>query len=130
MLTALLVAVSLVPAAPATKVLTQADSGKTVTIAVNQRLEVELSECGSCGYRWKTTTKPAARVLKRRSQVHKDPDCPPSDDPSQPPCVGGSDTTVFRYTGKATGRTKLRLEYFGPGKKKSSKAFRVTVRVR
>ena len=58
MLTALLVAVSLLPAAPATKVLTQADSGKTVTIAANQRLEVELRECGSCGYTWKTTTNP------------------------------------------------------------------------
>jgi predicted secreted protein len=130
MLTALLVAVSLVPAAPATKVLKQADSGKTVTIAAKQRLEVELSECGTCGYRWRTTIKPAASVLKRRPQAHKDPTCPPSDDPSQPQCVGGSDTTVFRYTGRAAGRTKLRLEYFGPGQKQSSKTFRVTVRVR
>src|SRR3954451_11397812 len=123
MLTALLVALSLANAAPATKTLTAADSGKTVTIARGQALHVALSECGSCGYRWKTTRKPDPKVLSRRPNGHKDPTC-------EPPCTGGSDTTVFRYTGKATGRTKLRLEYFGPGRSSSSKTFRVTVRVR
>jgi predicted secreted protein len=123
MLTVLLAALSLASAAPATKTLTAKDNGKTVTIAAAQKLDVDLSECGSCGYRWKTTTKPDPKVLTRRAQLHKDQTC-------QPRCVGGSDTTVFRYTGKATGRTSLRLEYFGPGKSKSSKTFRITVRVR
>src|SRR5689334_18216033 len=129
MLTAFLIAVSVASAAPATRTLTAKDNGKTVTIAAGQKLEIGLSECGSCGYRWRTTVKPDARVLKRRPQTHKDPTCPPSDDPSQPQCVGGSDTTVFRYTGRGGGRTKLRLEYFGPGQKTSAKTFRVTVRV-
>ena len=123
MLTALLVALSLVNAAPATKTVTSADAGKTITIAKNQKLNIELSECGSCGYGWKATTKPNPKVLTRRSKVKKDPTC-------EPPCAGGSYTDVFRYTGKANGRTKLRLEYFGPGKTDSSDAFRITVRVR
>jgi predicted secreted protein len=123
MLPVLLVALSLANAAPATKTLTDKDNGKTVTITANQQLQIELSECGSCGYSWKTTAKPDPKVLTRRPQVHKDPTC-------QPPCTGGSYTTVFRHTGKAAGRTKLRLEYFGPGKSKASDSFRITVRVR
>src|SRR6188768_3197046 len=101
MLTAFLVALSLVNAAPATKTVTSADAGKTITIAKNQKLNIELSECGSCGYAWKATTKPNPKVLTSRSTIHKDHTC-------EPPCAGGSYTTVFRYTGKATGRTKLR----------------------
>src|SRR5690242_6523783 len=123
MLPALLVAFSLLNSAPATKTVTSADSGKTVTIAKHQQLQIDLSECGSCGYRWKTTVKPDAKVLKRRAVLHTDPTC-------QAPCTGGSYTKVFRYEGKAAGRTKLRLEYFGPGKSKSSDTFRLTIRVR
>src|SRR5215470_9839717 len=130
MIAALLVALTLTNAAPATKTVTSADAGKTITIAKNQKLQVELSECGSCGYRWKTTAKPNPKVLTRGGPRTKDPTCPPSTDPSQPQCVGGSHTRVFPYTGKATGRTKLRLEYFGPSMSDSSEAFQITIRVR
>jgi predicted secreted protein len=123
MLTALLVALSVATTAPATKTLTSADNGKTVTIAKSQRLNIALSECGSCGFSWRTTAKPDRTVLSRRPNVHKDSTC-------KPPCTGGQYTNVFRYTGKASGRTKIRLAYFGPGKSKSSKSFRITVRVR
>src|SRR6478752_6605215 len=123
MLTAFLVALSFVNAAPATKTVTSADAGKTITIAKHQKLNVELSECGSCGYKWKTTRKPNATVLTRRSQIRKDSTC-------EEPCAGGSYTTVFRYTGKAAGRTTLRLEYFGPGKADASDTFQITIRVR
>ena len=120
---ALLLALSLTNAAPATKTVTSADNGKTITIAKHQALHIGLGECGSCGYSWKTTVKPDAKVLKRRAVLHTDPTC-------QAPCTGGSYTKVFRYEGKAAGRTKIRLEYFGPGKSKSSNTFRLTVRVR
>ena len=123
MIASLLVALSLVNVAPATKTVTSKDNGSTITIAKSQPLRVELSECGSCGYSWRTTAKPDPKVLSRRPSLHKDQTC-------EPPCTGGNDTIVFRYTGKATGRTKIRLEYFGPGKSKSSKTFRITVRVR
>src|SRR3954453_1615452 len=121
---ALLVTLSLANAAPATKTLTSADSGKTVTIAKQQRLQIKLTECGSCGYRWATTVKPDPKVLTRRPNLHK------GNHSCQPPCTGGSYTDIFRYTGKATGRTTVQLEYFPPGQSKSSDTFRITVRVR
>src|SRR3954471_15121200 len=100
MLPALLVALSLTPAAPAATTVTSADAGKTITIAKKQKLQIELSECGSCGYRWKTTTKPNSKILTRGAPRTKDPTC------SEPMCVGGSYTRVFPYTGKAAGRTR------------------------
>jgi predicted secreted protein len=122
-LTLLLVAFSLAHAPPATKTLTISDSGKTVTIAAHQKLRIRLDECGSCGYQWKTKVKPDPKVLTRGPVGHENAGC-------EPPCVGGSGTTIFRYTGRASGRTTLRLEYFGPGKSKPAKTFRLTVRVR
>src|SRR5690349_8639959 len=122
MLTALLVALSLVNAAPATKTVTSADAGKTITIAKHQKLQIELSECGTCGCRWKTTVKPDGKVLTRGAPRTKDATC------QEPPCAGGSETRVFPYTGKSAGRTKIRLEYFGPGKQDSSKSFQINVR--
>ncbi|WP_028066540.1 protease inhibitor I42 family protein [Solirubrobacter soli] len=126
---AFLVALSLANAGPATKTLTSADNGKTITIAKSQELRVDLKECGSCGFSWRTTAKPDPKVLTTRPAITKNPDCP-TPKPGDPTCVGGGYTRVFRYAGKADGQTKLRLEYFGPGKKKSSKTFRVTIRVR
>ena len=123
MLTALLVALSLTTATPATKTVTSAANGNTVAIDRGQRLDIDLSECGSCGYQWKTTGRPDRKVLKRRPNTHKDPTC-------APPCTGGSDTVVFHYKGRAAGRTTIRLGYFGPGRSKPSKTFRLTVRVR
>ena len=127
MIAALLNAFSLAHAAPATKTLTVADSGKTVTIAANQKLQIKLQECGSCGYDWSTTLKPDPKVLTRRPQGHSSP---PACTPPEPCPVGGSTTTLFRYEGKANGTTTLRLSYFGPGKSKPSKTFRLVVRVR
>jgi hypothetical protein len=127
----LLVAVSLANAAPAPTTVTFDDSGKTITIAAHQRLQIELYECGNCGSSWVTTLKPDPNVLTRRPQVHKAPNCPspyPSD-PRDVPCVGGH-TTVFRYEGKAAGRTTLRLGDIKPGNSQPSKNFRLNVRVR
>src|SRR3954447_25509569 len=129
MLAALLAALTLTSAAPAIKTVTDADNGKTVTISKHQGLHIDLDECGDCGYSWRTTGKPSRKVLTTRPDTTKDPDCPPAD-PGQPACAGGGYTKVFRYTAKATGRTRIRLEYFGPGKSKSSDSFRITVRVR
>src|SRR4051794_4168778 len=129
MFPALLVAVSLANTAPPMRIVTSADNGKTITIAKHQGLHIDLDECGSCGFDWETTAKPNPKVLARRSSTTKDPTCPPPK-PGQPQCVGGSYTRVFRYTGKATGRTKLRLGYFGPGQSEPADTFRLTVRVR
>jgi hypothetical protein len=126
-LAVLLAAFSLASAAPATKTVTIDVSGTAIAIGPQQRLQIKLSECrASCGYTWKTIAKPDPKVLTRLPQIHSEPPtC------SEPPCpVGGSTTTLFRYVGKARGRTTLRLGYFGPGKSKPSKRFELTVRVR
>jgi predicted secreted protein len=121
----LLASFSLALAPPATKTLTISDSGKTITIAAHQRVQIRLVECRTCGFSWSTTVKPDPKVLKRRVQGHKDPPC------STDPCpVGGSGTTTFRYEGNKAGRTTLQLAYIGPGQSKPSKTFRLTVRVR
>jgi predicted secreted protein len=130
MIATLLVALSLVSAAPATKTVTSKDSGKTITISKQQGLHIDLDECVSCGYRWRTTAKPNPKVLTRRSSTTSRDCPPPPPDPGKPSFVCGTYTRVFRYIGKSTGSTKIRLEYFGPAKKKSSDAFRITVRVR
>src|SRR4051812_15560929 len=105
MITSFLVALGLATATPAVKTLDIKDSGKTVTISKQQPLRIELNECGSCGYRWRTTVKPDPKVLKRLPNTRKGQTC-------QAPCTGGSYTTVFHYDGKATGHTTLKLEYF------------------
>jgi hypothetical protein len=126
-LAVLLAAFSLASAAPVTKTMTIDDSGTAVAIAPQQRVEIKLSECrSSCGYTWKTISKPDPEVLTRLPQIHSEPPAC-----SVPPCpVGGNTTTRFRYAGNARGRTTLRLGYFGPGKSKPSKTFELTVRVR
>ncbi len=134
MLAVLLVALSLA-AAPATKTVTKADDGKTVTISQHQVLQIKLDECGGCGYSWRTTLKPDPKVLKLRAVLEKVQPCPtpdPSTPNQQPPCpTGRPETTVFRYDGKAAGRTALRLGNFGPGRNsKAADGFRLTVRVR
>ena len=121
MLTALIVALSLTTATPAVKMLDISDSGKTVTIAKKQPLHIALNTCPSCGYSWRTKTKPDPKILKRLPNTSNGRTC-------QTPCTGGSYNTVFRYDGKGAGTTTLKLEYFGRGK--VVKTFRLTVRVR
>ena len=123
---AAVLALILAPAAsagPPAKVLTLADSGKTVTLAQGQGLRVRLSVCYSCGYHWETRRAPARRVLRRLPQRTSGGTC-------EPPCVGGSVVTIFRYTARAAGRTRLRLGYIPPGSSSPEETFRLRVRVR
>ena len=126
----LLVAFSLAHAAPAPKTLTEADSGKTVTIAPHQLLRIELDEASDGGFEWLTTVKPDPAVLTQRKTRRTSPPCPTREGRVCP--VGAPVTVYFRYVGKASGRTKLRLgEYrFGRRSTKPAESFRVTVRVR
>ena len=107
MIAALFVALSLVNAAPATKTVTSKDNGKTITISKQQGLHIDLDECGSCGYSWRTTTKPNPKVLTRRPSTTKDPDCPPPD-PANPPASavatpGCSATSASRPAARRSG---------------------------
>jgi predicted secreted protein len=126
----LLVAASLGHAAPAPKTLTEADSGKTVTIAPHQLLRIKLDEASDGGFEWLTTVKPDPAVLAHRKTRRTSPPCPTREGQVCP--VGQGVTVYFRYVGNAAGRTKLRLgEYrFGRRSSKPAETFRLTVRVR
>ena len=129
MIPLLLVAAGLAHAAPAPKTVTAAASGTTVTIAPHQLLRIKLDEAADGGFEWLTTVKPDPAVLTQRKTRRTTPPCPPQ---PQPCPLGRPVTAYFRYVGKATGRTKLRLgEYrFGRRSSKPAESFRVTVRVR
>ena len=107
---------------PAPRVVTTADNGKSIAIARGQQLNIKLSECRTCGFRWATREKPDAKILRRLPTR--------TSNPCKPPCVGGANTTIFRYEGRAAGRTALRLVYLGPGSETATKTFRLKVRVR
>jgi predicted secreted protein len=113
---------ALAAASPAPRVLRLADSGKTVTIAQGQEVRVKLTECPSCGDRWKTVLRPNSVVLVRLPQIYGGSSC-------QQPCTGGTRQSTFRWRGRTAGITKLRIAYvLRDGM--TSKTFRLTVRVR
>lgn len=130
MIPLLLVAASLSHAAPAPKTLTESDSGKTVTIAPHQLLRIKLDEASDGGFQWLTAVKPDPAVLAHRKTRRTTPPCPTREGQVCP--VGAPVTVYFRYVGKASGQTKLRLgEYrFARRSSKPAETFRVTVRVR
>jgi predicted secreted protein len=110
-------------AAPPPLVLRAADSGRSVTLAVGQRLRIELNTCYGCGYSWHTLVAPSKRILRRRPTRKTPSSC-------QPPCVGGSGDTIFRYVARAHGKTRLRLGYIPPGDQPATNLFELRVRVR
>src|SRR3954451_11290444 len=121
-LASLMVSAAPASAAPPAKVLTQKDTGRTISLVAGQRLRIELEVCYSCGYQWETRRPPSAHVLRRLAQ-RRSSGC-------QPPCVGGSAVTKFRYVARASGRTRLRLAYIPPGSSTPEATFRLRVRVR
>ena len=131
MIPLLLVAASLAHApASAPKTVTASANGTTVTIAPHQLLRIKLDEASDGGFEWLTTIKPDPAVLGHRKTRRTSPPCPTREGQVCP--VGAPVTVYFRYVGKASGQTKLRLgEYrFGRRSSKPAESFRVTVRVR
>jgi predicted secreted protein len=108
---------------PPPKVLRLADSGRTVTLAQGQEVRVKLTECPSCGDRWKTVLRPNAVVLTRLPQIYGGKSC-------AEPCAGGTRVSTFRWRARASSVTKLRIGYFLRDAKTPSKTFKLTVRVR
>ena len=109
------------PALAEAKTVTRGDSGKTITLAVGEKLVVKLKECAPCGYSWRYGVAPAKAILKRTNSTYTEPD-------SDPMTVGGAGTRRITYRAKSSGTTKLRLDYVGPSGDKGG-TFRLTVRV-
>jgi predicted secreted protein len=120
-LAALAAAALALPAVAGAKTVHRSDSGKTVTLAVGEKLVVKLKECGPCGFRWRYGIAPDKALLPRRSSTYIEPD-------SDPMTVGGAGTRKITYRAKTGGKTKLRLDYVGPSGDKGG-TFRLTVKV-
>ena len=97
----LLVAICPAAARAATKVVTDADNGGTVTIKMGDVLEVRLSANPSTGYMW-YLQKESTTLLKTMSQTQTQP---------TEPGVGRPVEQIFEYAPKATGTGVLQLHY-------------------
>lgn len=84
--------------------LTQADSGKTVSLARGGTLIVALTSNPSTGYAW-SVVSPEPKNLELDGEPKF---VPPG---STSPVVGAAGTQVFTFKAVATGKSTLRMEY-------------------
>jgi predicted secreted protein len=124
---ALALLVTAVPASAETVRVKQADSGSAVVLDSGDVLQVTLqgdSPARATGFHWRTTRRPDATVLTRRSnRTVPSPGC-------DAPTVGCPATQVMRYRAKRAGSTSFALAYTPPGGGTPARRFRLSVRVR
>ena len=88
--------------------------GAKIEVPLGDQLQLKLTACESCGYRWKIMKKPDATVMafeKRQSSVSQ----------CTSPCTGGNATERWLFDSKAVGRTLVKLGYFGPSSSSPTK---------
>jgi predicted secreted protein len=96
-----------VPAAQAkTVTVSKAQSGKQLTLKVNDKLVVRLAENPSTGYRWGTLARPA--ILRFVSSRYVAPAV------TDTPVAGAPGTRVYTYVARRTGSGTLTVRYTGP----------------
>lgn len=100
-------------------VLTEADNGKTVSVAAGSSLAVELPENASTGYRWSPDPPPLGAVALVGTEHETST------------ATGGSGKVRFEFKAKDVAAAKLRFKYWRPFEGDSSvqKEFGVTVQV-
>jgi len=90
------------------------NNGATIKVPLGDELQLKLTACESCGYRWKIVKKPDAAVIafeRRQSSVSS----------CTSPCTGGNATERWLFQSKSVGSSVLKLGYFGPGSTKPDK---------
>jgi predicted secreted protein len=87
-------------ATPDPLTVTQADAGKTVALAVGQRLNVHLSEQAGTGYSW-ITASDSTPLLKFEG----------ASSGSGATMPGGAEIQVLVYSAAAAGKGMLKIEY-------------------
>ncbi len=102
--------------------LTQAASGRTISIAVGTSVTIDLESNASTGYHWVVATAPDAGVLEAE---------PGSGDYAAPTSdlLGAPGRQTFRYRARSHGTTELVLTYVAPGTGTVGQTFRLTVDV-
>lgn len=97
-------------------------SGATIKVPLGDELQLKLTACESCGFRWKIVKKPDAAVIafdRRQKSVSQ----------CTSPCTGGNATERWLFQSNAVGDTTVKLGYFGPGKSKPDKVKRLDLAV-
>lgn len=97
-------------------------NGANVEVPLGDQLQLKLTACESCGYRWKIMKKPDAAVIafdKRQSSVSQ----------CTSPCTGGNATERWLFDSKSVGSTVVKLGYFGPSSSSPTKTRRLQLSV-
>lgn len=102
--------------------LTQAASGRTISIAVGTSVAIDLEANASTGYHWIVATAPDPGVFEAE---------PGSGDYAAPTSdlLGAPGRQTFRYRALSDGTTELVLTYVAPGTGTVGQTFRLTVDV-
>lgn len=97
-------------------------NGAKIEVPLGDQLQLKLTACESCGYRWKIMKKPNAAVIafdKRQSSVSQ----------CTSPCTGGNATERWLFDSAAVGSTVVKLGYFGPTSSSPTKTRRFQLAV-
>lgn len=97
-------------------------NGAKIEVPLGDHLQLKLTACESCGYRWKIMKKPDPAVIafdKRQSSVSQ----------CSSPCTGGNATERWLFDSKAIGSTVVKLGYFGPTSSSPTKTRRFPLAV-
>jgi inhibitor of cysteine peptidase len=104
---------------PPTIIVSMADSGHAVSLALGQRLRVKLPAQAGTGYSWSIVSGAKPMLHLNGSAVTHVTDRP-----------GGSAIQVFRFSAVAAGSGRLRIEYRRPWEHAVPPAKRFSVRIR
>jgi len=105
-------------AGPSPLTLTERDDGRALVVPVGTRLDLNLAETVSTGYRWVAASGDPTRLVPTDTR---------RDTPPGPPGQGGR--VIFSYQVIAPGETTLAARYERPWERESSAARRVTIRI-
>jgi inhibitor of cysteine peptidase len=105
--------------------LTEEDNGRAITIAVGECFDVRLKSNVTTGYEW--------QLVEMDTSILENTDKEYVQDIAPPGMAGVGGTEIWDFTGRAPGRTDLRLEYrrpWEPVEKKPEDTFEIEVTVR
>jgi len=97
-------------------------NGATIKVPLGDELQLKLTACESCGFRWKIMKKPDAAVIAFETRQKSVSQC-------TTPCTGGNAIERWLFQSKSVGSTTVKLGYFGPGKSKPDKVKRLDLSV-
>lgn len=104
------------------RMITQDQNGEEVALKPAEAATVALETCPGCGYEWRITSEPDAKVVvfegsenQRREQ--------PADGP---PIVGGNEMIHFDFRATGPGTTTVEIGYFPPAMDDAEETFSVT----